>query len=108
MAEILRYGDEDGLSTGPAQDIIQAGQLLADYVYRYAMDDKIGMIYINDSKSLPFEVQQRIRELMKSLCDEIKEELLCEKDTLQRFVDKLLEVNKLSSNEIERLLNERD
>lgn len=108
MAEILRYGDEDGLSTGPAQDIVQAGQLLADYVYRYAMDDKIGMIYINDSKSLPFEVQQRIRELMKSLCDEIKEELLCEKETLQRFVDKLLEVNKLSSDEIEQLLNERD
>lgn len=105
-AEVLRYGTEAGLSTGPSMDLRQAGQLLTDYICTYGMDDKLGMIYVSNPSEPPEEVRRRVHELLTELFQSVLQELTQEKHRLQIFVDRLLTNNKLTGYEMEALLKE--
>lgn len=105
-SEIVRYGKTEGLSTGPSQDIKEAGRLLTGYVCDFGMDDELGLLYVPNSSTPPAEVRNRIHTLLSEIEQSIIEDLTANKGTIQAFVDKLLAKNKLSSQEIEELLNE--
>ena len=105
-AELVRYGKTEGLSTGPSQDIRDAGRLLTGYVCDYGMDDELGLLYIPDPSNPPIEVRNRIHALLSETVCSVTEELANNKATIQAFAEKLLEKNKLSSYEIQKLLTE--
>lgn len=106
MAEVVRYGQEEGVSTGPSQDIEQAGKLLMKYVCVYGMDEKMGMVFVQDYNNPPAEVLHRVHELLTELSSNVLEELERDKSRMQLFVEQLLMRNKLTSYEIDEILKE--
>ena len=107
-AELLRFGPEDGLSTGPAQDIALAGSLLSDYVCRFAMDTRQGLFYVPNPDAPPPSACQRIQELMQEQADTALEILTRNRGKMERLTARLLEANKLMAAEIDALLSEGD
>ena len=107
-AEIVRYGKEEGLSTGPSGDIQKAGQLLMQYVCAYGMDEKLGVIFVRDLDNPPIEIRNRVDELMMELLNSVLDELLQEKEKMMLFVDTLLMRNNLTGYEINEILKEVD
>ncbi|MCC8163405.1 MAG: AAA family ATPase, partial [Lachnospiraceae bacterium] len=105
-AELLRYGEEAGLSVGPAEDFRQAGALISAYVCEYGMDERLGLIYVPDLQHPPEEVRKRINELMNEFLEETIHELEGVKDALQRLADALLRKNRMNAREIEEVLGE--
>ncbi len=105
-AEILRYGWEDGLSTGAMQDLQQAGELIIDYVCSYSMDDQLGLVYLPNSGEIPAEIRNRIHELMTQMLKAVVEELRIERRKMEEFVNQLMRNNKLMSYEIHQILTE--
>jgi ATP-dependent Zn protease len=105
-AEILRYGWEDGLSTGAMQDLQQAGELITDYICSYSMDDQLGLVYLPNSGEIPAEIRNRIHELMTQMLKAVVEELRIERRKMEEFVNQLMRNNKLMSYEIHQILTE--
>lgn len=104
-AEIVRYGEEEGLSTGPSGDFESACWQLYHTICTYGMDEKLGIVYVKEKDEIPEEIRSRINELLHTLLEETVEELKANKELLQTFVKNLLEKNKLTRDEIDAIFS---
>ena len=116
-AEIIKYGEE-GVSSGPAGDIMQASSLARAMVMRWGMSDVIGNIDYTEAHegyqgntagfSVSAETKKLIEQEVKRLIDEGYEtarSILTEKaDDFERLAKGLLEYETLTGDEIRRVI----
>jgi cell division protease FtsH len=116
-AEIIKYGEE-GVSSGPTGDIMQASQLARAMVMRWGMSDAVGNIDYAEAHegyqgntagfSVSAETKKLIEQEVKRLIDEGYEtarRILSEKaEDFERLAKGLLEYETLTGDEIRKVI----
>lgn len=109
-AELVRYGEEEGLSTGAAGDLSNATELAAALLLRYGMDEQFGLVSLSVERVLSSPLAPRLVERMNELLEreltEAVEQLSAHRQALDRLSAALLRKNKLTGEEIDALLRE--
>lgn len=107
-AEIIYYGDKDGLSSGASGDLQNATRIARSLICNYGMDDVIGMVALSYEEAvkgpLAEKITLRISEILKEEMTQTMQTLSKGKNKLDRLVERLLEKNKLTKEEIESIL----
>lgn len=107
-AEIVYYGENDGLSTGVSGDLASATSLAQQLVCRYGMDEKFGLAVISDSEAANGEISVEVRKAvnailaaeMKNAVDSIRANV----GSIDALVEKLLSDNHLTGEQIKQIL----
>ncbi|MFN0114507.1 MAG: ATP-dependent zinc metalloprotease FtsH [Paracoccaceae bacterium] len=116
-AEIIKYGEE-GVSNGPAGDIMQASGLARAMVMRWGMSDKVGSVDYAEAHdgytgqtagfSVSAHTKELIEEEVRQLIDEgyeLARKILLEKSVeFERLAKGLLEYETLTGDEIRKVV----
>ncbi|MDO5622258.1 MAG: ATP-dependent zinc metalloprotease FtsH [Paracoccus sp. (in: a-proteobacteria)] len=116
-AEIIKYGEE-GVSNGPAGDIMQASQLARAMVMRWGMSDKIGAVdyaeahegYSGNTGGFSVStatkelIEAEVRELIENGYQEARRILLEKEVEFERLAKGLLEYETLTGDEIGKVV----
>ena len=104
-AEIAYYGEKDGVSTGASGDLEQATRLAAAMLCSYGMDEKFGLAAVDQRAALNDPaVRRRVNEILDEEMKYTIEIIRENKPRIDRMVASLMKKNKLTGEEIERLL----
>ena len=108
-AELVYYGEEEGLSTGPSSDLETATAIARKMICNYGMYNEIaaGIVMQNEvsetvSQSIEQKVNAIIQEQLKLSVAIIKENT----DKMSQLVDTLMEKTHLNKQEIQEVLND--
>ena len=106
-AETVYYGEEDGISTGAADDLERATHLARQIICRYGMEKDFGLATV-DERSLPTDsLSPDIREAVNAILDgQMKEAVAvieAGRDMTDRLVRELRSQNHMTGEELERL-----
>ena len=107
-AEILYYGDEDGLSTGAAADLRSATRYAERMVRDYGMGEGVGQVFIDPGRlsdgPLAIRVMTAAGKIIGEQMDRAVAELRSRREVLDRLVAALMEKNRLTREELEIIL----
>ena len=107
-AELLFYGDNEGLSSSASSDLKAATHYAETMVRHYGMDPQIGHIYLDarrfDDGPIAMEIMHAVSRIIKKQLKEAREILEERRETLDTLVDELLERNRLTEEELEEIL----
>lgn len=111
-AELLYYGEDDGLSTGVGSDLRHATQWAVRMVQEFGMDSEMGQIAVRDvvggrgnDGPLSAKVTQHARRIVDEQLRKAVELLTENRTALDRIVEELLRKNRLTREEMEPLLD---
>jgi cell division protease FtsH len=116
-AEIIKYGEE-GVSNGPAGDIMQASQLARAMVMRWGMSDKVGSVDYAEahegyqgntggfsvSASTKELIEAEVRDLIDAGYATARQILLEKSEEFERLAKGLLEYETLTGDEIRKVV----
>lgn len=109
-AEIVYYGEKDGVSTGASGDLEQATRVARAMICNYGMDDEFGMAVMSAEEAtrgpLAAKVSERVSAIIRDEMKNTVEIIVKNKHRMDRMVNALLEKNKLTREEMEALLVE--
>ena len=109
-SEIVRYGDEDGVSTGISGDLRQASHVAKCMLSYYGMDDEFGFAYIDDSlmksSEMAMLMHQKISTVLKQQMQVTIDEIKADYDKVQRLATALIDKTSMSGEEIKAVLEE--
>lgn len=107
-AEIIYYGDDDGLTTGAAGDLQRATHYAGLMVRDYGMEKGIGQVAINPKNlndgPLAIKVLESVEKIINSQLIYAIDELRKHRKSLDHLVERLMEKNRLTRNELEIIL----
>ncbi len=107
-AELVYYGNEDGLSTGAGSDLVQATAVAKNLVCSYGMDPELGPAVITSQELSSGEIAARVRESVNAILSAEMEnavKLISEnRDKIDGLVAELLVKNHLAEKQIEAVL----
>jgi ATP-dependent Zn protease len=107
-AEIVYYGEKDGISTGASGDLEQATRVARAMICNYGMDDEFGMAVMSQEEAtrgpLAAKVSGRVSEIIKEEMANTIDIIQKNRGRLDRMVNALLDTNKLTREEMEKLL----
>ncbi len=104
-AEIVYYGEEAGLSTGPSSDLKAATDLATHMLCRYGMDEQFGLSVVDPTNAYTAQLlQTRVNELLKKQLDEAIRTIQEHKEKMDIMVNKLLKMNSLRANDIDNIM----
>lgn len=103
-AELVYYGEEEGLSTGASGDLRSATRIATAMIQSYGMDSDYGLFVGETDPANNSEVREKIRSILASELDKAKESITANRSRMDRLVSQLLKKNKLTANEIEACL----
>ena len=106
-AEEILFGDHDHVTVGASSDIQSASQQIKDYIMKYGMSEKFGMLDIGAFDYQSMSNDDIIDEAAK-LANEVYKytlnTLLANKDKLQAIAEALMEKESLLDTEINSIL----
>lgn len=106
-AEIVYYGEKDGISTGASGDLVSATNTARHIICTYGMDEKFGLAVIDPQAAQMGELSAQVREAVnKILADEMHNAIaLIEQNRalIDSLVERLLSENHLPGDEIEKI-----
>ncbi len=101
-AEIVCYGEDEGLSSGACGDLAIATEIVHKMLCRYGMSESYGMVY---SEDVPLGIfHSHAGDLLERALREAVELIEANKEKLNKLADALIKKNSLYSDEIEKLL----
>ena len=106
-SEMIQYGNSDGLTSGISSDLKQATKIAKALICSYGMDDDIMMSISEEDLKNPFYselIHKKVNTLLTDMMKETKEILERNSSKVRLLVDKLLIKNKLTQDEIARIL----
>lgn len=107
-AEEILFGDHDHVTVGASSDIQQASNQIKDYIMKYGMSDKFGMLDISAFDYQSMSNDDIVKEASK-IANEIYaytlETLRDNYDALKRVAEALLERETLLDEEVTKLIN---
>lgn len=104
-AEIVYYGETEGLDTGAGNDLEQATNYALNMVTRYGMDEKSGLAFIERSAAVASaEIMERVNEILSEEMENAVGLIDKNKEKTDALVEELLRKNRLTGEEIVRLI----
>lgn len=107
-AERLYYGEGDGDSTGPSNDLERATNIAEWMVYDLGMSKDVGFIKIDRRRQLPAELSAQchraVSKIIETQSDRCRQLLDERREGLDRLVQALMDRNRLLKNEVLELL----
>jgi ATP-dependent metalloprotease FtsH len=107
-AEIVYYGEKDGLSTGASGDLSSAANIARAMICSYGMDEETGYLVLSPGEAakgpLAAKISGRVSEIIKNELAVSVGIIRNEKKRFDRLVKALLEKNRLNKAEIEESL----
>jgi ATP-dependent Zn protease len=107
-AERLYYGEEEGDSTGPSNDLERATNLAESMVYDLGMSKDVGFIKIDRRRHLPTVLAERchgaVSKIIETQSDRCRQLLGERREGLDLLVQALMDRNRLLKNEVLQLL----
>jgi len=105
-AEIVYYGERDGISTGASGDLEQATRIAMAMICSYGMDSEFGLGVLGNEAARDPAVRERVNALLRQEMEETIRLIRENRHRIDRMVDELMRKNKLSGTEMEQLLAE--
>lgn len=106
-AELVYYGDEDGISTGASGDLESATKLAEALVCYYGMDDDFGLAVMDIRSSANPNALNQARDIVNDILSKQLQEAVDiiskNKNKIDTMVDTLMVKNHLNGNEIEQI-----
>ncbi len=103
-AEIVYYGEDAGISTGPSSDLRNATSLAMHMVCSWGMSEEFGLSVMDTSKvdmtSLGDDVRKTVNNILKTEFDNAVKIITENKAKIDALVDALLERSQLTGAEI--------
>ena len=103
-AELVYYGERDGLSTGACGDLISATRTVQSIVCSYGMDDEYGIAVYEEGNSLSSEAKTAVNRVLSEQLNETVRIISENKDKIDALVEKLMEKNRMTGTEIEAVI----
>jgi ATP-dependent Zn protease len=105
-AELVYYGDEDGVSTGAAADLGSATEVAKAMVCAYGMDEETGLASVDTALlSVSSQPMKRVNEILEKELQNAKAILQENRAAVDALVAALMEKNHLRGKEIDALLS---
>lgn len=107
-AEIVYYGDKDGISTGASGDLQSATAVAQQIVCTYGMDEEFGLAVVSGAVAngeMSAEVRTVVNRILKEQMDEAVRLVRENKDAIDALVMELMYKNHLNEQEIARILS---
>lgn len=108
-AEILYYGENDGVSTGASGDLASATGIATEMICSYGMEESFGLATINVSSPSSVQLADEVRACVNGILDREMNSALAllseNRASVDALVNKLIEKNHLSGSEIEAVLS---
>lgn len=109
-AELVYYGEKDGVTTGPSGDLESATRTARAMICTYGMDETIGLMALSSEEALrgPMakEINARINAILATEMKQTIQIIEAGRKKIDHMVAALVEKNKLTSDEIETLLKD--
>ncbi len=109
-AEVVYYGQSDGISTGASGDLESATRLATAMLVAYGMEKGFGLGVLTREQAENGPLAPEIRDRVNGILDEQMTQALsmieAGKSKIDRLVSALLEKNRLNRKEMEALLTE--
>lgn len=109
-AEIVYYGAADGVSTGASGDLQNATQIARAMICSYGMDETIGLMTLTPEEAqkgpMAAVVNERINAVLRDEMARTIELIQSGRKKIDQLVERLLEKNKLTKEEIEEILKD--
>ena len=105
-AELVYFGKEDGLSTGPSGDLQSATLLAKQLICNYGMEESFGLVSIAPSEiegQLAVEIRKHIGELLMKELNVAIQYISENKCVIDRLVSELLSKNHLKGDEMKQI-----
>ncbi len=105
-AEMVYYGEEDGVSTGATGDLRSATRVAEGMICRYGMDKEIGLSYLEEDQTASpyyYEVRKRVNAILAQELEETVAIVSSQKAAIDAMVEALLERNHLKEQEIDEI-----
>ena len=103
-AELVCYGDEEGLTTGPSSDLQTATSIVYKMICNYAMYEEITGGIIPENNSSLAQIQEFASKILKEQLTLAKEIIEKNRVLFDALVDELMEKMHLGKRELQRLL----
>lgn len=103
-AELMYYGEEDGLSTGAGADLVSATGTARRVVCAYGMDPSVGLAVVSPSDANTPEIRDAVNRILSQELDNAVRLLREHREAIDGLVDVLLRVNRMTGQEIDDLL----
>ncbi|MBQ8762728.1 MAG: AAA family ATPase [Clostridia bacterium] len=108
-SELVFFGDENGLTTGPSSDLRNATAIAKNIVCNFGMDDNIGLAVVQENELSTGAMSQQIRDainnILKTELENAKKILADNRKAVEKIVEELLQKNHLTTNEIDRIFS---
>lgn len=108
-AELVFYGNEDGLTTGPSSDLRMATAIAKNIVCNYGMDDNVGLAVVQESElssgAMAVQVREAVNNILKNELKNAQDILVANCTAIEKIVEELLQKNHLTSNEIDEIFS---
>ena len=101
-AEIVYYGQRDGISTGASGDLASATALAQQIVCAYGMDDEFGLAVVQGAMTP--EVRTAVNRILKEQMQEAVRLISENRDKVDSLVSELLTKNHLTGPEIRQAI----
>ncbi len=107
-AELLYYGDAEGLSTGVASDLRNATWWATRMIREFGMSDAIGQVFLDPESAregeVAVQVNQAAERIVRTQLECARQLLETHRDALDRLAAELLDKNRLARPDLERIL----
>ncbi len=107
-AELVYYGEEDGVSTGASQDLANATAIAQQMICLYGMDEELGLgsIDLANLELSPYydKVMSRVNEILHDALEYAKSVIAANRALVDELVETLLKMNHLKGEDIEKAL----
>ena len=107
-AEVVYYGETEGISTGASGDLQSATRLIEQMICVYGMDETIGLSTINFNNlnsDYYSKIRDRVNQVLSIEFEKAKNAISKNIDVMNDMVQTLMEKNHLKGNEIEAIFS---
>ena len=101
-AEIVYYGQQEGISTGAGGDLANATRLAQQIVCTYGMDEEFGLAVVTGT--MPDAVRTIVNRILKEQLEKAVKLILENRDKIDFLVEALMDKNHLNGAQIEQTL----
>ncbi len=105
-AELVYYGAENGLSTGPSGDLKQATYRAQHLLCNYGMDSEFGLAVVDPAGPMAEKVHSAVNAILEEQLAKAMEIIRANHQKFDRLVEELMVKNHMMGDEIEALLRD--
>ena len=106
-AELVYYGEREGLSTGASGDLAAATNLARSILACYGMDEDFGLAVLSGEELYSPELRAAVNRLLAEQMRLAAAEIQTRRPAIDALVEALKQHNRLSGAEIDRILSEQ-